>query len=459
MRFTPKKLFEFWDKEKSRSADIRVLFAAITIGLLTILVKSSAFIKEMFIAWSFGVEDDLDAFLIALVIPNFIINVVVLSFNSAFIPNYIQVLEQEGRRRANLFLNEVLVWILAFLSFVTFCIIFGANFYIPSLASGFQAQKLQLTFQILYATSPFILLAGLSTIFGAVLTAGQRIVLVSILPVATSIVTILFLAVFRSWGVFSLVSGLICGQIIEVIGLGIALHYQGTFVNLGRFKISPPIRQFASQYIPVVAGSFLMGSTRIVDQSMAAALSAGSVATLSYGNKITLSLLSLLGVAVSTAVIPHFSKIILQENWLIIKNTLTSYVRLIFLVMTPLTVMLLLYSEPIIATIFQRGQFTESDTQVVSQIQALYLLQIPFYLGNIMVVRLINAMKINQVLIYISLFNLFANIALNYLFMNWLGIKGIALSTSCVFFCSFIFLYIFTTAKLKQKILATQVCE
>jgi putative peptidoglycan lipid II flippase len=46
--------------------------------------------------------------------------------------------------------------------------------------------------------------------------------------------------------------------------------------------------------------------------------------------------------------------------------------------------------------------------------------------------------------------NLIANIGLNYLFMQWLGVSGIALSTSGVYLFSFLFLFFMATQKLKQ---------
>ena len=39
--------------------------------------------------------------------------------------------------------------------------------------------------------------------------------------------------------------------------------------------------------------------------------------------------------------------------------------------------------------------------------------------------------------------NLFVNIVLNIVFIHFLGLKGIALSTSCVYLVSFVFLFYF----------------
>jgi len=52
--------------------------------------------KELVVAWRFGISNELDAFLIALLVPSFIINLVAGSFNSSFIPTYIRVRELEN---------------------------------------------------------------------------------------------------------------------------------------------------------------------------------------------------------------------------------------------------------------------------------------------------------------------------------------------------------------------------
>jgi putative peptidoglycan lipid II flippase len=108
-------------------------------------------------------------------------------------------------------------------------------------------------------------------------------------------------------------------------------------------------------------------------------------------------------------------------------------------------------SELIVQLLFQRGSFTASDTQLVAQIQNFYALQIPFYVAVILVVRLINSLQISYLLAWGSGFNLIINILGNYVFMFWLGIKGIALSTSCVICFSFFFLFFFAFNYLKKN--------
>ena len=100
--------------------------------------------------------------------------------------------------------------------------------------------------------------------------------------------------------------------------------------------------------------------------------------------------------------------------------------------------------------LFERGSFNAEDTQLVSQIQMCYALQIPFYISNIFVVRLINSLGVNHFLAWGSSINLLVNIVANYAFVQWIGIKGIALSTSCVYLIAFVFLYTLTKKHLRK---------
>jgi putative peptidoglycan lipid II flippase len=140
-----------------------------------------------------------------------------------------------------------------------------------------------------------------------------------------------------------------------------------------------------------------------------------------------------------TAVFPHFSRMVAASDWAGIRHTLKTYIYLILLVTIPLTLILVYFSEPLVRLFFERGAFTLADTWRVSQVQALFLLQIPFYFLGILMVRLISSLNMNHILMQAAIINLLSKIVLNYLFMQRLGAAGIALSTTLVYAVSFIY--------------------
>lgn len=440
----------FWKKLTSGSTNRQIFGAAVTVAVGTALVKVVAMVKELVVAWKFGTGDALDALLIALVVPDFIINVVAGSFNAALIPTYIKVREQEGKKAAQKLFSGTTVWSLGLLLITTLLIVVTAPLYLSWIARGFSPEKLDLTFRLICIIAPAVLLYGIVTIWSSVLNAGERFALAALSPIITPAITIVFLLVGQSWGIYALAAGLVGGALLEVVFLGAALHRQGISLRPRWYGFDTHLRQVASQYAPSIAGSFLMCSTGLVDQSMAAMLSPGSVAALNYGNRVIAFPITLITTALSTAVIPYFSKMVACEEWTGVRRTLKHYMRLIFAVSVPLTGLLLVFSEPIVQILFQRGSFTASDTHLVAQIQSFFALQIPVRGSGILVVRLISAMRSNQILMWGSGCNVIINIVLNYLFMQWFGVSGIALSTSCVYLFSFSFLLFFATKKLKN---------
>jgi putative peptidoglycan lipid II flippase len=439
-----------WQSISTGSVNSQIFSAAIVVAGGTLFVKLLSVVKELVVASVFGTSDELDAFLIALTIPSVIVTIVAASFNSALIPTYIKVREKEGRQAAQKLFSGATVWSIGLLSLVTVLLLVASPVYLPLVTRGFTPKKLGLTYDLLWAISPLILLSGVGVVWGAVLNAGERFALAALAPILSPTVTIFLLVTTQSWGVFNLAVGLIIGQLLEMMVVGAALRRQGMNLVPKWYGFDAHLKEVANQYIPMIAGAFLMCSTDLVDQSMAAMLPSGSVASLSYGNRMILLPITIATTALSTAVIPYFSKMVARDDWTGVRQAMKHYMGLIFAVTIPLTGLIILFSEPIVQILLQRGSFTAKSTHLVAQIQACFALQIPFYIASILLVRLTSAMRNNKVLMWGSAGNLIVNISFNYLFMQWWGVAGIALSTSCVYLFSFLFLLFFAIRNLKE---------
>ncbi|MBV6623982.1 MAG: polysaccharide biosynthesis C-terminal domain-containing protein [Rivularia sp. (in: Bacteria)] len=441
----------FWKKLTSGSTNRKIFGAAMIVGMGTLFVKVAAMFKELVVAWKFGTGDALDAFLIALLVPSFIINVVAGSLKAALIPTYMQVREKAGRKAAEKLFSGVTLASIVMLMITTALTLLLAPVYLPLIAAGFDREKLDLTFQLTYAISPLIVLSGIQMIWGGVLNAGERFALVAVSPILTPVITILLLLASENWGSFSLVAGLIVGGIAEMAILAVALNRQKISILPKWYGFNSEFIQVATQYAPTVAASFLMCSAIIIDQSMAAMLAPGSVAALTYGNRVVSLPILLVTTGLNAAVVPYFSKMIATEDWSGVNHTLKGYLKLIFSTTIPLTAIVIIFSELIVSLLFQRGSFTASDTRIVANIQNFYALQIPFYVSAVFIVDVIVSLRKSYILMWGSGLNLIANVAGNFIFMHFLGVKGIALSTSCVYLISFSFLLFFALKFLKQS--------
>ena len=286
-----------------------------------------------------------------------------------------------------------------------------------------------------YLLLPAIVLKGMSTLFASVLHSHKRFSLVASAPVALPVTTIV---VILSWAkpstrIFAVALGTVIGMLVELIVLGGGLHRIGVPVVPRWSQRSSASRQVMAQYLPMVAGTMLMGGTTLVDQSMAASLHSGSVASLNYGSRFVSAILHIAAGGIGAAVLPFFSNLVEAKDWLEIRRLLRFYSKRILLLSATISVIFVTLSEPMIGVALQRGVFNQADTAVVARVQAAYALQIPFYICGIVLVRVISSMIANHFLMMVSLLNLVANIVFNYLFMRRWGVVGIALSTSVVY--------------------------
>lgn len=417
----------------------RAIFAAIvTVGVGTFAGKLVAVVKEMVIARTFGAGDAVDAFLIAFVLPAFVINVVGGSLNAALIPTYVRTRSAGGDAAAQrLFASTMVVSTVGLVVVVAVLAAFGGSV-LPLLASGFGPEKLAMTRSLFYVLLPAIVLAGISTTWGAVLNASGRFAFPAFAAAATPFLTLSVVATAGArWGPHSIAIGTVCGYALEIAIVGIALSRSGISLLPRWTGWTPDLRTVAGQFRPMIAGALVMSSNPVIDQAMAAVLGAGSVAALGYGSKAVAFVMGIGSVSVSQAVLPHFSRMTAAGDWAGIRRTLRTYTILIFVSSLAAAALVVWLSPEIVILLYRRGAFTASDGALVARVQALLCLQLPFHLTGMLFVRLISALSANRVLMWISAINAVVNVTADWLLMRPLGVAGIALSTAIVYGVSF----------------------
>lgn len=107
-----------------------------------------------------------------------------------------------------------------------------------------------------------------------------------------------------------------------------------------------------------------------------------------------------------------------------------------------MTAILYTLSPWLVKLLFHRGSFGLDEVNNVASVQSIYFLQIPFYIGCIIIVRVIFALKQHRINLYGTIINGVLNFGLDLAFLPSMGVRGIALSTVCVYIVSFVFLAI-----------------
>jgi putative peptidoglycan lipid II flippase len=299
---------------------------------------------------------------------------------------------------------------------------------------------------------PAAVLSGLSAPWTAALNAAGRYRITTCTPLAAPLITIaLLFTAGRTLGGYALVLGVVLGNVIESVILAVALRRVGWRAMPRWGGSDADLRRVVSQYAPLVAGSLLLTGTTVVDQSMAAMLGPHNVSALSYANKVVLAVMSAANLAVGTPIMTNVAQLVAAGDWPLIRRALWSYTGWLAALTIPATILLVVFSTPIVVLLFQRGSFTAADAQLVGRVQACYLLQIPFHLLGVLAVRFIMAMSHNRVLTVITAVQLVVNVVANLVLMRVFGLAGIALSTSLVFALSMAIAFVVLVMLLRER--------
>jgi len=440
----------YWKLATTGSVNRKVLGATLLIGSLTFGIKLISVAKESVVAAAYGTGAAFDAFIVALLLPMTVISIISGSLNAALIPTYIEIREKEEPKAAHRLYTTVLMVNTLLLLSLTLVMAATSGLWLPLVASGFDAEKMALTRLLFYGSLPIVVITGFSTTWGALLNAGERFALVAIAPALhpLAIVTCVGL-LFSSLGIHALLAGTLLGVVLEAVVIGTALARQGHPLLPSWRGITPAVRRVTAQYGACIAGAFLVNGMFLVDQAMASQLGPRSNSALNYGSKLVALILTLGGASLGTAVLPQLSRMVALEDWKGIRHFLKTYTKLILGITIPLTVVMILFSKPLIRLLYQHGSFSADDTDLVAQVQVFYLLRVPISSVGVLVTRSLTALKANHILSSVSALSFVLNIFFNYIFMQRFGVAGISLSTSA--WCTVTLLTLSIALHLKLK--------
>lgn len=410
---------------------------AVVIGL-NLGVKVFAALKDVFVARRFGISTELDGFLLASMLVAFAVNTLAASYGESFLPRYIETRVNEGFPAGRRLFESAMAFSTTGLVLLAVVLALCASPLSVLLGGRFDAASIERTRKLFLLLLPVLAVSGWTSMWQPVLNASGSYRAVAATAILTPASTLLFLAVGgRALGVHCLVLGALAGTLLEVVWLGHRVRKLGLPL-LPRWRgYDPGLRRVLVQSVPLVAASFLATGSSLVDQAMAASLGPGAVSSLNYGSKVSALAVGLGSLAVSSVIFPEFSRLVADRDRGAIRKAFRAYTWLSLLSAVLPCAALLLFSQPLVRLLFERGAFIPTDTLLVAHIQQLYLLQVPFHISGLVGVRLLNALGRNHLLTGLAVASLLINAIGNLVLMRWLGVAGIALSTSLLFAAMF----------------------
>ncbi len=349
-----------------------MLRSVASFGSMTLVSRVFGLLRDVVISSVFGANAATDAFWVAFRIPNFMRRLFAEgSFTTAFVPVFTEI--KETRSHADL--KALVARTAGALGGVLLVIVGLGLVFAPQVAMVFspgainEPQKFELTVELLRLTFPFLLFVSMTALAGGALNSFHRFGMPALAPVILNLCMIssaLWLAPRLQTPILALGWAILAGGVVQLLFL---------LPQLARLDLldwpqwgftSPDVRKVMRLMVPTLFGSSIAQVNLLLDTVIASLLFVGSQSWLSLADRFLELPLGVFGIALGTVILPTLSRHHVNTDREGFSKALDWGLRTTLMIAVPAMLGLMLLSVPLVATLFQHGNFTAVDTRMAA---------------------------------------------------------------------------------------------
>ena len=354
----------------SQTANHQIARAAGVVMAGFVLSNLFGLIRQILVSDAFGTESQIDAFNAAIQLPDTLFMLVAGgALASAFIPTLSVFIEKEDRAGA----WELASATLNLVSLVLALVSLVAAIFAPWIVRNLLAPNFSPSQQVLTASLLRVLLLsptifGISGLLMGILNTHQHFLLPAVAPTLHWVGWIVgVLVLVPRMGIFGLAWGAVLGagmhlliQIPGVMRLRAARYTPTLGLHL------PAVREVVRLMAPRVLGVGVVQLNFWINVILASGQPEGSLTAI----KIAFALMTMpqvvIAQAIAIAALPTFSAQVARGELSEMRASLASTLRSVLLLALPAAVGLITLRTPIVALLFERGEFDANSTQLVA---------------------------------------------------------------------------------------------
>ena len=352
---------------------------------MTLLSRVLGLVRDVVIAHLIGAGAAADIFLFANRIPNFLRRLFAEgAFSQAFVPVLAEYQKSGDINKTREFIGKVsgtlgglvsIVTILAMIGSPVVAALFGMGWFTDWMNDGPDAHKFEQASLLLKITFPYLWFVTFVALSGAVLNTIGKFGVMSFSPVLLNIAmiaTALFLAPQMDNPDLALAIGIFLGGLLQFL-------FQIPFMKQAGLLVKPKwawrdegVTKIRKLMIPALFGVSVSQINLLLDTVIASFLMTGSISWLYYSDRLLEFPLGLFGIAISTVILPTLARHHVNregdsaKSAVDFRNTMDWGVRMILLLGVPAAIGIAVLAQPMLLTLFMRGNFMLNDVRAAS---------------------------------------------------------------------------------------------
>ncbi len=411
--------------------------AAFSVALLLIFVKIIGFLKQSVFAAYFGAGKEMDMFLLTTEFFSEFSTSFFSSISISLLAVYLQVLNNKGRKEANVLISNVLfVGIFIIIVLVILLYILTPSL-VKIIAPKYSYSDLKILSEYFRIIVFLLINAYISNLFIAILDAEKRFLPSKCSGLILSISTVFSCVMFSDkFGVKALLYGFISYYFLENLFL---LFFVKKYISFNIFKPfkDKRIKSLVFLSMPLFFSNAGVMVNNVVGKAVASGLGEGIISSLSYGQILFSTTHSIIINSICTVLFSYFSEMVVQNNIENLKDEINRYLTIMVIVLLPISIIFITSAEELIDLLFGRGKFTEIAIKNTALALSGYALGLIFIAMRDILVRVHYAYQDTRYPMINGFIAIAVNIIFVLLFAEQYGILGITLGATISYFVAF----------------------
>jgi putative peptidoglycan lipid II flippase len=422
------------------SANRQIARAASTVMAAFVLSNLTGLLRQVLVTRAFGTSGDIDAFSAASTFPDLVFSLIAGgALASAFVPTLTGFLTRDDRKGGWLLSSALmnLVFVLLILTSLLSAI-FAPQIVKYILAPGFSPDQQALTTSLLRILLIAPAIFGVSGLWMGILNAHQVFLWPALAPSMYwlgMILGVLFLTPYM--GIYGLAWGAVFGALLHLLVQLPAGMRLPAFQFFPTFGLSfPAVRQVGRLMVPRLVGVAVVQINFVVITIIASGQPEGSLAAVKYAWAIMTMPQVVIAQSIAIAALPTFSALFARGELDQMRASLAATLRGVILLALPATLGLILLRQPVVAMLFERGQFDQHSTDLVAWALLWFTAGLAGHSIVEIVSRAFYAMHDTRTPVVVGTIAMSLNLAFSFIFsawftrLGWMPHGGLALANS-----------------------------
>lgn len=421
----------------------KLLKSGLIVSFMTLISRILGLVRDVVVANFVGAGAAADVFFFANRIPNFLRRLFAEgAFSQAFVPVLSEVKAKHGDDAVRELVAKVagtlgvlvtLVTLVGVVASPVIAMLFGMGWFLEWLNDGPDAHKFEMASLMLKITFPYLWFITLVAFSGAILNTYNRFAVAAFTPVFLNIAIIacaVYLAPTLNEPALALAWGVFIGGLIQLL-------FQLPFLAKAGLLVLPKwgwhdehVVKIRTLMLPALFGVSVSQINLLLDTVIASFLLTGAVSWLYYSDRLIEFPLGLFGIAIATVILPNLSRHYATADNTKFAYTLDWAIRFVAMFGLPAMLALMVLAQPLIATLFMRGEFTANDVQMVSYSLVAYACGLLSYMLIKILAPGFYARQDIKTPVRIGIIAMVANMAFNLMLAPFMSYVGLALATA-----------------------------